>query len=230
MSDTIQFLVVIIASYLALLMGRAIAARIAGQNNAEMVLNFVPFPFSILTDLVSALPHSRQMDDDQESDEETGNTETPENSGNTLGNTAGNSVSQEFMSLNYNGGQHLAPRMTREEHAELVGVRHDAIALLDRCVKYYHDTQTVDDGTIPRYDKISMKAEHRGTIVDNLWYSTYVVKTKNRTYTDPQYFTTCAALMQAIINNRVRVLPMGYAERKQDILDSAVQILPENVH
>ena len=226
MSDTVQLIFAIIGAYLVLLLGRAMAARLAGPQNAEMVLNFVPFPFSILTDLISALPHAQQMDNDDENEPETGNRETL---GNT-GNTAGNTPAQEFMSISYNGEQHLAPRMTREEHAELLGARHDAIVLLDRCVKYYREANLADDGTIPRYDKINMKAEYRGAVVDMLEYSGAVSKIPNkRTFVVPE-IGTCALLMQMIINNRLRVYPVGYAERKQAILDSAVQSLPENVH
>lgn len=226
MSDAMQFLVVVVGAYLVLLLGRAMAARLAGPQNAEMVLNFVPFPFSILTDLLNALPRSRQMDDDQSNEPETVNTETLGNAGNTVGNTA----EPQFMTVTDLGMQKIVPRMTREEHAELLNARHDAIVMLDRCVKYYRDSQSEDDGTIPRYDKISMKAEHRGAIVDMLVYSGAVSKIPNkRTFVIPE-IGTCAMLMKLIIDSRLRVYPVGYAERKQALLDSAVQAIPENVH
>lgn len=200
---------------------RAIAARIAGdEGRAKMAL---ANPSLTLYFPTALLPAPRYDDDENET--ETGNTATPENSENN-GETGGETP--DLMTLGYAGEQRLAPRMSREEYHELLNIRQEAIALLDRCVKYYRDNQSSDDGTIPRYDKIHMKSEDRGRIVDNIWYSGYVIKSPNRTAIDPAYYTTCAALMKAIIDKQARIYPLGYLERKQQRLDDAVAALPAN--
>lgn len=215
----IELLKYFFAGYLLLLLGRAVAARIAGPH-AELVLGT-----SLITISIPPLPR-RSDDDGEEDDEETGNRETLETPGNTR-ETAGETPD---LTVAYAGEQHLVPRMSREEYHELVNVRLQAIGLLDRCVKYYRDNQIADDGIIPRYDKIHMKAEDRGKTVDDLWESGYIIKNPNKTSTDPAYFPTCASLMQAIIDKRARVYPMGYLERKRQIRDSAVMALPEAAH
>lgn len=212
--------VVLLAMLLAWFLVRAIASRIAGdEGRAKIALANPGFTVYLPTAL---LPAPRY--DDEENETETGNTATLGNSGNT-----GETVQDEVFPVNSSAGTHPVLVQTREEYQELMTVRHEAIGLLNRCLNYYAESNTVDDGTIPRYDKLKMKAEDRGQIVDNLWYSTYVVKTKNRTYTDPQYFGTCAALMQAIISNRAKVLPLNYAERRQERLNQAISQLPQNV-
>jgi hypothetical protein len=81
----------------------------------------------------------------------------------------------------------------------------------------------------PRYDKIAMKAETRGAIVDALEYSEVVSKMPNkRTFVVPE-IGTCAALMRLIVENRKRVYPVGYCERQKELLDGAINALPENV-
>lgn len=226
--DPIQFVIELmkwgIAAYLVLLLGRAVAARIAGEH-AESVLDSSLITIPITVTL--ALPHHNQKDNDQELAEETGNRETPDNTGNS-GETPGETPDDAgLMTLGYAGEQHLAPRMSRQEHHELIKARNEAIGLLDRCVKYYREKQKTDDGVIPRHDKIHMQPELRGTIVDSLWYSQWVVKAPNKTSVDPAYFPTCNDLMLAIRDGRARVYPMGYLERKQAMLNEAVQALPE---
>lgn len=213
----VQILAVGVGAYSALLLARAIAARIAGQN-APLVLGGPLISISI------PLPR-RSTDDDDEDDGETGNRETAETPGNSR-ETAGETP--DLVSLGYAGEQHLVPRMSREEYHELVAVRQQAIGLLDRCVTYYRENQMADDGVIPRYDKIHMKSEDRGKIVDNLWESGYIIKNPNKTSTDPAYFPTCSSLLQAIIDKRARVYPMGYLDRKRQRLDDAIAALPEH--
>lgn len=226
--EPIQFVIELgkwlIAGYLLILLGRAVAARIAGDH-ADSVLDSSLITIPITVTL--ALPHRNQKDNDQKNDGETGNRETPDDTGNS-GETPGETPDDTgLMTLGYAGEQHLAPRMSRQEHHELIAARNDAIGLLDRCVAYYRENQVADNGVIPRYDKIHMKPELRGAIVDSLWYSQWVVKSPNKTSVDPAYFPTCKDLMQAIIDKRARVYPMGYLERKKQLLDSAVQGLPE---
>lgn len=215
---------VMLVMLLAWFVGRAIASRIAGdEGRAKIALANPGFTIYLPTALLPA-----PRDEDQIIDSETGNTATPENSGNSE-ETGGETAQERVFPVNSSAGTHQVLAISRDEYQELMTVRHEAIGLLNRCVNYYRESNTVDDGTIPRYDRIRMKAEDRGQIVDNLWYSTYVVKTKNRTYTDPQYFPTCAALMQAIISNRAKVYPLNYAERKQARLENAISQLPQNV-
>lgn len=207
-----------VIAYLIILLGRAVAARIAG-NNAQLVLGS-----SLITISLPALPR-RSSDDDQESDEETGNTETPEYAGNTE-ETAGETP--YFDRFNDLGEQRLVPKMSRDEYHEFVAVRVRAIDLLQRCVKYYADNQMSDNGIIPRYDKIGMKSQNRQDAVNDLWYSQYIVKAPNVTSVDPAYYPTCGTLMQAIIDKQARVYPLGYLERKKALRDAAFNALPEN--
>lgn len=204
----------LVLCYCALMIGRAIAARIAGDH-AEEVLGM-----SLISITLPALPR-RRSDTVDEKQAETGNTTTPEN-------TKEQPETPDFMAVSNIGAKSIVPSMTREEHEELIRVRHEAIGLLNKCVTYYQDNSLTDDGTIPRYDKIKMNADDRGKIVDNLWYSTYIVKTKNKTYTDPAYHASCQSLMRAIISGKAKVYPLGYSERKQELMDSAVMALPAN--
>lgn len=205
----------LVLCYCGLMIGRAVAARIAGDN-ADAVLGMALISISI------PLPR-REKETVDEKQAETDNTITAENTGEQP-------KTPDFMAVSNIGAKSIVPSMTREEHEELIRVRHEAIGLLNKCVMYYQSARLPDDGTIPRYDKLKMNADDRGKIVDNLWYSTYIVKTKNKTYTDPAYFATCQSLMRAIIANKAKVYPMGYSERKQELIDSAVMALPENQH
>ena len=213
-----QFAAAFVISLIALTLGRALAARIAGPN-AGLVLSGPIISINI------ALPHRREVEEDQEDDGETGNTETGETLGNTPGNTSVSPVSTVF-EANDMGERKLLPRMTSDERNELLACRNSALILLSRCVDYYKVKQEQDIGVIPRYDKIGTKAEYRGQIVDTLEYSGFVSKTKNKTFVVPE-IGTCTALFELIRSNQRRVYPIGYAERKQAILDSAVNALPE---
>lgn len=213
----IRLVALFVGVYIVVLMGRAIAARIAG-NHAPLVLG------TALINISLPLPR-RYSDEDDENDMETGNTETLKTSGNS-GETAGETP--EMVTMNYSGEQHLVPRLSREEYHELISVRVRAIDLLDRCVKYYRDNQAADSGVIPRYNKIGMKATDRQAAVDNLWYSQYVVKAPNETKVDPAYFATCKELMQAIIDKRARVFPLGYLEQQEKKRMDIVANLPES--
>lgn len=199
-------------------LARAVAARLAGdEGRARMALANPSFTLYLPAAL---LPPPR--DDDDENDTETGNTTTLGNSENSPETGA-----ETLVMLSQNGVKSVAPAMTREEYHELVAVRQSAIGLLNRCVEYYRKNQIADDGTIPRYDKIAMNAAERGKIVDDLWDSSFVIKSQNKTVVDPQYYKTCEALMNAIISGRAKVYPFGYTERKQRRLDDAVMALPE---
>jgi hypothetical protein len=207
----------LIVGYVIALLGRAVAARIAGPQ-AGLVLGTALISISI------PLPRHSKGDPESENDAETENTET-------LGNTGNSSVSlpetPEIVSLSSKGDTWPALRMTPEERDELLRTRHEAIALLDRCVKFYRETGKADDGTIPRYNDINMQAELRGAIVNTLVYSGFVSVIKNkRTFVVPE-IGTCAGLMYLLINNKRRVYPVGYAERNKELLDSAVSALPE---
>jgi hypothetical protein len=129
----------LVGLYVLIMVGRAIAARIAGTH-APLVLGV-----SLLTISLPPLPN-RAGADDHELEGETGNRETLENAGN-------GSVSQpdtvELMQISEVGTPYLTTRMTGAERAELLQVRHEAIILLDRCVKYYRENNKTDDGTIP---------------------------------------------------------------------------------
>jgi len=225
----VRAIVLIVGSYLVLLMGRALAARIAGDN-ADLALNFVPFPFSILTDLVNALPYQRRESDDRIIDGETGNTETLDNTeqhGETLLET------QMLMQVTDTSGQRLVPRITDEEWDRFEIARRNAIVLLNRCVLYYRDhPEEKDDGKIPRYNKLGMKSENRGSAVDDLWESGFCSKGNSGTYIFPEVARSCAELYQHIVKRdpKYRVFPYGYERQHKDVLDSAVQALPENVH
>ncbi len=225
----VRAIVLIVGSYLILLMGRALAARIAGDN-ADLALNFVPFPFSILTDLVSALPFQRRSDSDREFVEETGNTATRENTRQheeTLPET------QTMMQVTDTHGQRLVQRMTDEEWDRFEVARRNAIVLLNKCILYYRDhPDEKDDGQIPRYNKLGMKSENRGAAVDDLWESGFCSKGNSGTYIFPEVSRSCAELYQHIVKRdpKYRVYPYGYERQHAQALDDAVQALPENVH
>lgn len=210
-----QFLALSVGAYSALLMVRAIAARVAG-NNAPLVLG------GPLISINFPLPR-RENENDQDDAGETGNTETANHTGNSVETPPETS---DLMTVGYQGEQHLVPRMSREEYHRLLDVRFRAIGLLEHCVKYYKDNQAADTGVIPRYDSIGMNAKNRQDAVNDLWYSSFVVKSPNQTSVDPMYFTSCGALLQAIIDKRVRVVPFNYLEDKQKLLDEAVAALP----
>ena len=206
--------------YILVMVGRAVAARIAGTN-AGLVLGA-----SLLTISLPTFP-SRGGADDHELEGETGNRET-------LGNTGNGTVSlpetAELMQVSELGKPYLTTRMTGAERAELMTTRHEAIALLDRCCRFYKESGKPDDGTIPRFDVLKMSAEDRGAIVKNLEYSEAVSIIKNkRTFVAPEVASSCAALMQLIVSNRKRIYPVGYCERQKELLDSAVNALPEVV-
>lgn len=235
--DAVGFVLAVMAGavvcYNSLLLGRAIAARIAGDN-AYLALSAPLFA------IVAPLPH-RKGDDNDENNMETGNTATRETLGNSVGNTDLTTVSAvPMMQVTSAGRVSIVPSLSkaeidamRAERDELDALRHDAIGLLDRCIKYYKDNGKTDEGTIPRYDKIGMKSENRGVIVNALWYSGLVNKTQNRTWVNEEslaglgYSATCAALLHVIAYKRVKVFPVGYNERKHKTLDSAFDALPE---
>lgn len=219
MSDTFTDALMVggafVLCYCLLMIGRAIAARIAGDKY-EVVLGM-----SLITITVPALPRLRG-ESSNESTPETGNTETLENTGNT-GETL--PAMAEYMAVSDMGAQKLLPRMTADELMELRRCRHMAMELLARCLKYYESVGEKDTGIIPRYDKIGMKAEYRGQIVDMLEYSEVVSKIANKkTFVVPE-IGTCAALMDLIRLNRKKVYPVGYCERAQALEQSAVNAL-----
>lgn len=210
----VVYIVGILAGYQVIVMlGRAISARIAG-----------PYAQAVSGPLISiSIPLPRHSSDDDQSDEmETGNTETLGNTENACVSQCDEPVSMAFSDM---GERKALPVMTHEERSELLKCRNDALILLSRCIDYNKATSTPDFGVIPRYDKIKMKAEYRGAAVDILEYSGMVSKTKNKTFVVPE-IGTCEALFNLIRRNERRVYPVGYAERKQAILDSAVAALP----
>jgi len=214
---TIQIGGALVLCYCALMIGRAIAARIAGDKY-EAVLGMALISIS-----VAALPN-RRGESSNENEMETDNTTTQDNTGKhgeTLLETP------QVMSAHGLVSSPVIVKITDEEEQELLQVRHEALDLLARCVKYYQDNETVDDGTIPRYDEIKMKSSYRGAICKNLEYSGWVSIIKNqRTFVVPE-IGTCATLRRSIIDNRRRVYPVGYAERQKELRDSAVLGLPE---
>lgn len=218
-----QFAAAFVAAIIALTLGRAIAARIAGPH-ADALLNTPIIPISLSLNI--ALPHRREVEEDHGNDMETGNTETAGNTGETQGNSAVSlpQTSQTF-EANDLGTHKTLPVMSREELSELRACHNDALTLLARCMDYYKAQNETDFGIIPRYDKIRMKAEYRGQIVDMLEYSGVVSKTKNKTFVVPE-IGTCTALFNLIHTDKRRIYPVGYAERKQAVLDSAVNALP----
>lgn len=166
-------------------------------------------------------------DDQQDPVLETGNTETPGNTGNTESGSVSNAEESEFLPVTNQGHPSSVLRMTQDERDELLQTRHEAIGLLAKCVDYYRANQRTDLGQLPRYDDIGMNAEQRGYIVDNLEYSGCVSKRKNKPTLVVPEIGTCAELMRLIVQNKKRVYPVGYHERRQARLDSAVMALPE---
>lgn len=219
MSDPFEFIKQIViygvGAAIALMIAQAIAARIAGPN---------AIPTSPLIAISIALPPRRKIETDREDEQETGNRETEE----TLGNIpVSHALAPELMTVSDLGQQKLLPIMTHDERIELLTCRNDALILLSRCIDYYKATPAEQDfGVVPRYNKIRMKAEYRGQIVDSLEYSGIVSKLPNKTLIIPE-IGTCAAAFELIKSNRKRIYPVGYAERKQQIMDSAVHALPE---
>lgn len=232
-----------VIAYLVILLGRAVAARIAG-NNAQLVLGSSLMTINI--HLPEFLQHMfplprRSSDDDQESDEETGNTETPGNTGNTTV-----SAVSEYMTVNDSSGSRLVKRMTKDEFDEFVDVRNDALDLLRLCIEYHRLMHEPDDGLIPHYSAFKKRAEMntgigadtRGKIVKNLEYSglvsvidrksTRVVPAIDIDSGHPIIIGSCSELVKLITRGRVWVYPDGYNERKQALLDSAVAALPGN--
>jgi hypothetical protein len=213
MSDLATAGAVLLAGYILLMVGRAVAARIAGEH-AELVLS------PSLVSIYVPLPQRGAV----------GNEGNGVNTDNTA--TAGNTEIQpdtgsDMLSLSANGDTWPVLRMSAAERDELQKVRHESIALLQRCVTYYADGHLTDDGTIPRFDLLKMSSKSRGEIVSNLEYSGVVSVVKNsRTFVIPE-ISTCALLMASLVSNQRRVYPVGYAERKQELLDAAVNALPE---
>lgn len=215
------FAAVFVGALIALTLGRALAARIAGPH-AALVLG------GPIISITFALPHSREREEDQESEIDTGNTDTPENTKETAGNTEETPGDMLPLVVNHSGDQHLVPRMTREEYHELIEIRVKVIDLLQKCLDYYRETGEPDKGVIPRWNKIHMQSEDRGKYVDALWYSGYVIKSSKGTLIDQAYYPTCAALLQAVKDNQIRVYPYGWAQRKQKRHMDAAMALPEN--
>lgn len=218
-----QFSAVFVGAIIALTLGRALAARIAGPH-AGLVLSGPIIAINI------ALPHSREREEDQDNEIDTGNTETAGNTEETQGNTKETALSapSDYMTVTDNSGSRSVRRFTREEYHELVEIRVKTIDLLQKCLDYYRESGETDDGKIPRWNKIHMQSEDRGRYVDALWDSGYVLKSSKGTLIDPAYFPTCEALMLAIKENRVTVYPYGWAERmKQKHLEAAMA-LPGN--
>lgn len=210
--------VILLAGALIWYLVRAIAARIAGdEGRARTAL--MPPSITVIWP-TPLLPAPRDDDDDDEG--ETGNTDTEGNSGNSEGNSG-----ETVFPVNDRAGSHPVLNMTREEYHEIVDLRRKSIDLLARCVDYYRENNAVDDGTIPRHDKIHMQPENRGAIVDGLWYSSYVIKTKNKTLVDPHRYPTCAALLEAIKSGHAKVYPLNYFESKQARLENAISTLPQ---
>lgn len=232
-----------IAAYLVLLLGRAIAARIAGDH-AESVLDASLITIPITVTL--ALPHRQSGESNQENARKTENTETPENTGNTAVSTV-----SEYMTVTDNGISRLVKRMTPEEHQEFTKVRNDALDLLRLSIEYHQIMGEPDDGLIPHYmafknktktkGKMAMNigigAQTRGKIVRDMEYSglvsvidrksTRVVPIKDPDSDHPILIGSCTELAKLITRGRVWVYPDGYNERNQLLTDSAVQALPE---
>lgn len=212
--------VVLVLLFLALYLGRAIAARIAGDSDrAELALSnsilTVNFPFPLL-------PAPSHVIDGNSG--ETGNRETAETAGNS---TVSGSDQPSPVPFNDLGEAKMLTPMTREEYQEFRDVRTGALELLARCAQYYQREQKPDNGIIPRFDKLGMQAERRGEIVASLEYSGLVsVINASKTFVVPE-IGTCAALMKMIARDQRRVYPSGYAERRQQRLDDAVGALPE---
>jgi hypothetical protein len=222
-----------VGAYALILITRAVAARIAGPN-APLVLNMP----------LIALPHWQSLGTKSEFDKETDNTTTLENTEEHL-KEHWETPQETLPAVEVMAAGGLVPspiitKMDREEREELLRVRHEAIALLQRCVEYYqvkHEdkksgemVKITDNGTIPRYDELGMSSDNRGKICHNLEESGLVSIVKNHsTFVVPE-IGTCAALMSLLIRNQKRVYPAGYSQRRQKLLDSAVAALPEAQH
>jgi len=210
--DVAALAVVVVGLYVVLMLGRALAARIAGDH-AELVLS--PSLISIYVPLLQ-----RGAGGNEGNSSSTDNSATPDSA--ELQQDTG----PDTLALTANGVTIPVTRMTGKERDELQAARHEAIGLLQRCVSFYKESGMVDDGTIPRFDLLKMSSDGRGAIVRSLEYSGWVSVVKNsRTFVIPE-INSCALLMSSIVSNQRRVYPVGYAERKQELLDAAVQGLP----
>lgn len=227
-----QFTAVFVLGIIALTLGRALAARIAGPH-APLVLGGPIITINI------TLPHRREMEEDQEVDVETGNTETPGNTENTAISTV-----SDYMTVTDSAGSRLVKRMTQEELIEFTKARNDALDLLKMCLEYDHKLSLPDDGTIPHYTaftkrakmEVGIGAKTRGDIVANLEYSglvsvkdrksTRVVPVKDPDSEHPLIIGSCTELIKLITRGRVWVYPDGYNERKYEQHMDAVMALP----
>jgi hypothetical protein len=220
---TVQIGGAVVALYFLLLMGRALSARAAGPH-AELVLNQ-----PLLTMLIP-LPHWRKRDDVEESELDTGYTNTPEYA--KVRESTPEST-QEMLVVNDIGKPALLPRLTDEEAISLEEARRNAIVLLNKCVQYYQSDAAklageLDTGQIPRHDVIHMGSKQRKQIVDDLWESGFCSKGNTGTYILSEVSASCGELLQHIIKRdpKYRVYPLGYSRRKKSIMDDAVNALP----
>ena len=206
--------------YVVILIGRAGAARIAGDGDrAYHALALMP-PITIFQLASPTAPPENE--DHLENARETGNTKTVENG-------HGNTENSDFELIPYSDRGKDKPLliMTPDERAELMTVRHEAIGLLSKCVEYYKHTGELDTGVIKRYNDLGMNSEKRGLIVDNLVYSGIASVINNkRSFIVPE-IGTCTVALDLIVTNLRRVYPVGYHDRKQQRLEQAVQLLPQ---
>jgi hypothetical protein len=222
MNDPIDLFVrataVLIGAYLVLLLGRALAARIAGDH-ADLVLSFALISFSLPLPL-------RSSEDDQKNDAETDNTTTP---GNTGKHAETPPEMQTMMKVTDVSGQRLVPEWDTQQWESFEIARRNAIVLLNKCILYYQEhPKEKDTGQIPHYKKLGMNAGNRGGAVNDLWESGFCSKGPSGSYIHPEVARSCSELYQHIVKRdpKYRVYPYGYERQKNDTLDNAVNAIP----
>lgn len=215
--DAVQLGAAMAASYSMLMIGRGIAARIAGQNAAAVLgMALVSVSFG------SPLPRRRGDEDNDEIAESTRYAGAPEYA-------EVRQSTPELMQVNEAAGSYLTPRISDEEKAGIETARRNAIVLLTKCINYYKEHPAeIDNGIIPPHSDLHMGSDNRREAVNALWESGMVTKGNKGTFINSDVAASCAELFQHIKDRdpKYRVYPLGYFDNKKELLDSAVMDLP----